>query len=364
MIRLLCIAGARPNFVKIAPLHRAFSAHPGLESRIVHTGQHYDRRMSDLFFEQLGLPEPDLHLGVGSGSHARQTAAVMEALEPVLMEDRPDAVVVVGDVNSTLAAALTAVKLHIPVAHVEAGLRSGDRGMPEEINRLATDAISDLCYVSEPSGMAHLRAEGVPESRIVFAGNVMIDSLVAIREQARVVGQAKAMGLSGPFALVTLHRPATVDQADTLARAVDYLEELAASLPIVMPMHPRTRGCLESHGLLERLQAISGILVASPMGYLEFMSLMLDAALVFTDSGGIQEETTFLGIPCLTMRPSTERPVTVTEGTNELFPLGSTGLTEKARAVLSGRWKAGRIPEGWDGKAAERIAAHLAETLG
>ena len=363
MIRLLCVAGARPNFVKIAPLHRAFMAHPELTSRIAHTGQHYDRRLSGLFFEQLGIPDPDVHLGVGSGSHAQQTAAVMQAIEGELMANRPDALVVVGDVNSTLAAALVAVKLHIPVAHVESGLRSGDRDMPEEINRIATDAISDFCYVTEPAGMTHLAAEGIPAARCYLAGNVMIDSLMAIKPAAVSAGQARKMGLDSPYCLVTLHRPRTVDDPTNLARALGHLEELAGVLTPVLPLHPRTRARLESFGLLPRLEAVPGLILAPPLGYVEFTSLMLSASLVVTDSGGIQEETTAVGIPCLTMRPSTERPVTVDVGTNVLFPVESSGIGALASKALAGSWKKGEIPEGWDGHAAPRVAAHLATAL-
>ncbi|NNE69942.1 MAG: UDP-N-acetylglucosamine 2-epimerase (non-hydrolyzing) [Rhodothermales bacterium] len=364
MIRLLCVAGARPNFVKIAPLHRAFTAHPALSSRIVHTGQHYDRKMSDVFFEQLGIPEPDVHLGVGSGTHAQQTAAVMVAMEAEMVARRPDALLVVGDVNSTLAAALAAVKLHIPVVHVESGLRSGDRGMPEEINRIATDAISDYCFVTERSGMEHLAAEGVPEHKRFMVGNVMIDSLMAIKPRAEAVGQAKAMGLSDPYALVTLHRPATVDDRDNLTRALGHLEELAEVLRPVLPLHPRTRARLEAFGLLERLEALPGIVLAAPMGYVEFTSLMMTSTLVFTDSGGIQEETTALGVPCVTMRPSTERPVTIEVGTNVLFPVERSGLGALARKARDGEWKQGALPEGWDGQAAGRVADILAKELG
>ncbi|MFT5144294.1 MAG: UDP-N-acetylglucosamine 2-epimerase (non-hydrolyzing) [Thalassolituus oleivorans] len=306
-----------------------------------------------------------MHLGVGSGSHAAQTAAVMLAIEPILLSEKPDAIVVVGDVNSTLASALVAAKLHVPVAHVEAGLRSGDRSMPEEINRIATDAISDYCYVSEPSGATHLAAEGVPAEKIIFAGNVMIDSLVAIRDKAAALNQAAVLGLkSGGFALITLHRPQTVDDPVQMARALDHLDDVLKVMPAVMPLHPRTRARLEEFGLAERIAKMPGLLTTLPLGYLEFASLMQDAWLVVTDSGGIQEETTFLGVPCITMRPSTERPVTVTEGTNVIFPVGSVGLPALVEKARSGQWKKGVIPKGWDGAAATRIAAHLAAVLG
>lgn len=362
MIRVLSVVGTRPNFIKAGALHRAFDRHPAIEGVLVHTGQHYDRAMSEVFFEQLGLPEPHHYLGVGGGSHAEQTGRVMIALEPVLREVAPDVVVVVGDVNSTLAAALTAVKLHLPVAHVEAGLRSSDRRMPEEINRIATDAIADRLYVTERSGLDHLRREGIPEDRVVFAGNVMIDSLERFRHRAAASGAVAAFGLERtPYVLMTMHRPATVDHAEPLGRLAETIERVAAHAPVVFPIHPRTRQRLADFGLIGRLDATERLRLAEPVGYLEFLDLMQQAAVVVTDSGGIQEETTALGVPCLTLRPHTERPVTVEVGTNVLLPLDPGAVASHVEDALAGRGKKGELPPLWDGHAAERIADDLVQ---
>ncbi len=360
MIRVLSVVGTRPNFIKVGALHRAFDRHPEIEGVLVHTGQHYDRAMSEVFFEQLELPEPDYYLGIGGGSHAEQTGRVMMALEPVLRDVAPDVVVVVGDVNSTLASALAAVKLHIPVAHVEAGLRSSDRRMPEEINRIATDAIADRLYVTEQSGLDHLRREGIPEDRVVFAGNVMIDSLERFRHRAAATGTVAQFGLEGrPYVLMTMHRPSTVDHAEPLERLAGIIERIAAHAPVVFPIHPRTRQRLADFELLGRLGAVEDLRLAEPVGYLEFLDLMQQAAVVVTDSGGIQEETTALGVPCLTLRPHTERPVTVDVGTNVLLPLDPDAVSSHVEDALAGRWKKGRVPPLWDGHAAERIAEDL-----
>ncbi len=360
MLRVLSIVGTRPNFIKVGALHHAFSRHPQIESVLVHTGQHYDRAMSEVFFEQLRLPEPDRYLGIGSGSHATQTARIMTALEPVLQEEAPDVVVVVGDVNSTLAATLVAVKLHIPVAHIEAGLRSGDRTMPEEINRLATDAIADRLYVTEQSGLDHLQREGVPEDRVVFAGNVMIDSLERFRHEASATGTVAGFGLEHkPYVLMTMHRPATVDHEQPLGRLAETIEGITTHAPVVFPIHPRTRQRLQAFGLLDRLDALDTLHLTEPVGYLEFLDLMQNAAAVVTDSGGVQEETTALGVPCLTLRPNTERPVTVDIGTNVLLPLAPDQITKHMEEALAGQWKQGQVPPLWDGHAAERIAADL-----
>jgi UDP-N-acetylglucosamine 2-epimerase (non-hydrolysing) len=359
-IRILAVAGARPNFMKVAPLLRAFRARPAFRPLLVHTGQHYDAAMSDAFFRDLGIPEPDANLGVGSGSHAVQTAEVLRGIEPLLLEHRPHAVVVVGDVNSTLAATLAAVKLGIPVAHVEAGLRSFDRSMPEEINRIVTDAISHWLFTSEPSGAENLRREGVPEERIHFVGNVMIDTLRAHLPRARRAAPLASLGLeAGGYAVLTLHRPANVDDPARLARLVGVLEELHAELPIVFPVHPRTRASIEKHlgGRSLRLQRIE------PLGYLEFLGLTAEARLVLTDSGGLQEETTVLGVPCLTLRETTERPVTVSEGTNVLVGGDPALIRREAQRILAGGGQRGRIPELWDGLAAERIAEILQRDL-
>jgi UDP-N-acetylglucosamine 2-epimerase (non-hydrolysing) len=358
-MHILSVVGARPNFMKVGPLHRAFSGREGVRSRIVHTGQHYDERMSDVFFRQLGLPEPDVYLGVGSGTHAEQTGRVMMAFETVVRDEQPDLVVVVGDVNSTLAAALVAAKLHVPVAHVEAGLRSGDRRMPEEINRLATDAIADHLFVTEQSGLDHLKREGAPDERVHFVGNVMIDSLVHFREQTSTA-VLDQLGLEGEaYALVTMHRPRNVDDPERLAELVRILEATAERYPVVFPIHPRTQNNLATAGLDERVRALDGVHLLEPVGYLEFLGLMEHAAVVVTDSGGIQEETTFLGVPCLTLRPSTERPVTVDLGTNVLLPLDAERVAERLDDVKAGRFKTGSVPPLWDGRAAERIAEIL-----
>ena len=365
MVRVLCVAGARPNFVKVAALWRAFAAHPALDPRLVHTGQHYDRRLSAVFFEQLGLPEPDHHLSVGSGTHGEQTAAVLVGMERVLAEERPDIVVVVGDVNSTLAAALAATKAHVPVAHVEAGLRSGDRAMPEEINRLATDAICDVLYASEEAAVEALRREGHPPERVVFAGNVMIDTLDRQREAAAATGAAERRGLGrGGYTLVTMHRPATVDDPDRLATLVDVVARAAQGGAVVWPVHPRTRARLDADGLGDRLAEVPDVRLSEPVGYLEFLDLQANAAAVVTDSGGIQEETTVLGVPCLTLRSSTERPATVRYGTNRLLPLDPDAVGAALDEVRAGQWPGGQRPPLWDGRAAERIAADLAERFG
>ncbi len=362
---VLSVVGARPNFMKVGPVHRALQATPGLTSRIVHTGQHYDAKMSDVFFRQLGLPEPDFYLGIGGGSHAENTGRVMIAFEEVVLRERPDLVLVVGDVNSTLAAALVATKLHVPVAHVEAGLRSGDRAMPEEINRICTDAIADLLFVTEQSGLDHLRREGVPDERVHFVGNVMIDSLIHHRAKAASVTLPDELGVErGAYALMTMHRPANVDDRAALEEIVRIVERLAARLPVVFPIHPRTRARLDETGLLGRIRSVEGLTALEPVGYLEFLHLMEHARVVVTDSGGIQEETTFLRVPCLTLRDSTERPVTVEIGTNRLLPLDAVAVETEVARMLGGAWPTGEVPPLWDGHVAERIAAVLAEYLG
>jgi UDP-N-acetylglucosamine 2-epimerase (non-hydrolysing) len=331
-----------------------------LRGTIVHTGQHYDRVMSDLFFEQLGIPEPEIQLGVGSGSHAQQTAEIMKRVEPVLLDRRPAAVLVVGDVNSTIAAALVAVKLGIPVAHVEAGLRSLDRTMPEEINRILTDAISSWLFVTERSGLEHLSSEGVDPHKVHFTGNVMIDTLMRCRERATECEAPKRLGLAPQgYALMTMHRPANVDDAEHLDAMLQPVRELSRGLPVIFPVHPRTRKALDG------LEAIrdSDIRLLEPLGYLEFLGLMADSRLVLTDSGGIQEETTVLGVPCVTLRNNTERPVTVSEGTNILAGTDPDAIRDAIQQALSGSREA-RVPELWDGCAAERIVNILAADLG
>jgi UDP-N-acetylglucosamine 2-epimerase (non-hydrolysing) len=360
MIRVLSVVGTRPNFIKIGALHHAFSAHPAITPRLVHTGQHYDAKMSEVFFDQLELPEPDQYLGIGSGSHAAQTAATMIALETVFLDEHPDVIVVVGDVNSTLAGALVAAKLHLPLVHVEAGLRSFDRQMPEEINRLVTDAVADVLYVTEQSGLDNLRREGVPDAKVSFVGNVMIDSLLRFRPKAAALKTAAGFGLTPKqYVLMTMHRPVNVDDPANLRRLVEIVQAIAAHAPVVFPVHPRTRNRMAAEGHLDALNALDRLHLAEPIGYLEFLSLMMDAGLLVTDSGGIQEETTSLGVPCVTLRDSTERPITITLGTNMLLPLAVDPLVEAVQHALSGRWKQGQTPPFWDGHAAERIAADL-----
>lgn len=359
-IRIVVVAGARPNFMKVAPVLRELRARSAFEPVLVHTGQHYDARMSDAFFRDLGLPEPDVNLGVGSGSHAAQTADVLRGIEPVLIERLPQVVLVVGDVNSTLAATLAAVKLGIPVAHVEAGLRSFDRTMPEEINRILTDSVSEWLFTSEPSGAANLRREGIPDERIHFVGNVMIDTLLAHIDRARNAAPLGALGLrAGAYALLTLHRPSNVDDPRRLANLFAVIEEIHRELPVVFPVHPRTRASIETRlgGRAPQVQLVD------PLGYLEFLGLTASARMVLTDSGGIQEETTALGVPCLTLRDSTERPATVSEGTNQLVGSDPATIRAEARKVLDGNPKRGRVPALWDGRASARIVDVLERAL-
>ncbi|MCH7599667.1 MAG: UDP-N-acetylglucosamine 2-epimerase (non-hydrolyzing) [Myxococcales bacterium] len=352
-IRVLCVAGARPNFMKIAPLMREFGSRDSFESFLVHTGQHYDAKMSDNFFRDLGIPAPDVNLGVGSGTHAEQTGQVLMKLEGVLQAERPDLVVVVGDVNSTLAATLAAVKLHIPVAHVEAGLRSGDRTMPEELNRMMTDVVSSWLFTSEPDGEKNLLREGVDPSRIHFVGNVMIDTLLANLERAKELDTLARLGLvSGEFGLLTLHRPSNVDDPKRLAELFSALEKINERLPIVFPVHPRTASNIRDTlgGRPLKLQ------VVEPQDYLDFLRLMSQAKLVLTDSGGIQEETTVLGTPCFTLRDSTERPITISHGTNTMVGADREVILREVGIALDGNAKSGLIPDLWDGRAAVRIA--------
>jgi len=358
---VVVVAGARPNFMKVAPLLRALHARPHFSPLLVHTGQHYDAAMSDAFFRDLGIPEPDLNLGVGSGSHATQTAEVMKQIEPVLIERRPHALVVVGDVNSTLAATLAAVKIGIPVAHVEAGLRSFDRTMPEEINRILTDAVSTWLFTSEPAGAENLRREGIEPKRIHFVGNVMIDTLRMHLERARAAAPLAKLGLEPQgYAVLTLHRPSNVDDPARLTQLFDVLEAVHEDLPIVFPVHPRTCSAIKT-GLGGRVPRLS---LVEPLGYLAFLGLTSSARLVLTDSGGVQEETTALGVPCLTLRDSTERPVTVIEGTNVLVGIEPGAIRAEVRKILEGNAKRGRVPELWDGNAAGRIASILDHRLG
>lgn len=365
---IICVVGARPNLVKIAPIARALAA-CGLAAPLLHTGQHYDRELDRVFIEQLDIPEPAWHLGVGSGTHAVQTAQVMIGIEPILAERRPAAVLVVGDVNSTLAAALVAAKLLIPLVHVEAGLRSRNRAMPEEINRVLTDQVADVLYTTEREAAANLAAEGIPPEHVVFAGNVMIDTLRHCLPRAvpaaatwMAAAPAERRRAGGRFAVLTLHRPANVDDPAVLGPLLDTLRQVAERLPVIFPMHPRTRAVIERSSLQPRL-AGSGLVTVPPLSYLEMLGLMRDATVVLTDSGGIQEETTALGVPCLTLRAETERPITVTEGTNTVVGTDPARILAAVDAVLRGDTETARIPEGWDGRAAERIAADLQHRL-
>jgi UDP-N-acetylglucosamine 2-epimerase (non-hydrolysing) len=354
-MHVLHVAGARPNFMKVAPVHRALAAR-GTRQTLVHTGQHYDAVMSDDILGELGLPVPDVNLGVGSGSHAEQTAQVMVGIERTLIEKKPDLVLVYGDVNSTMAAAVTAAKLNIPVGHVEAGLRSRDLTMPEEINRLVTDRLASLLFTPSSDADENLLREGTDPASIRLVGNVMIDTLLQLLPAADGETEMRRFNLMNgagpvPYALVTLHRPSNVDEPEMLGRLMSALESVAQRVPVVFPVHPRTRERMARFGI-----AHGRVTLTEPLTYLPFLGLQRHAALVITDSGGIQEETTFLGIPCLTMRENTERPVTVTLGTNQLIGRNTERMKSEARTILSGRAKKGTIPPLWDGKAAERIA--------
>ncbi len=358
MTKVHLIAAARPNFMKVAPLYHALEATSWAKPILVHTGQHYDRNMSDAILRDLRVPEPDFHLGVGSGSHAQQIGGVMIAYEKVCETDRPDWIVVVGDVNSTAACAMVGAKLWIPVVHLEAGLRSRDRRMPEEINRLVTDAIADVLWTPSPDADDNLLAEGVAADKIDCIGNIMIDSFEMLREGIEQAGTATALGLTaGEYAVVTLHRPSNVDAEASLSPIVDALLHAAKSLPVVFVAHPRTIKGLEAFALKEALDAAPGVTLLEPVPYIRFMSLVTGARVVITDSGGLQEETTYLGIPCLTMRENTERPITVTMGTNKLVDAASLG--GNLELVLNGEWPTGQCPPLWDGNTAERAVACL-----
>jgi UDP-N-acetylglucosamine 2-epimerase (non-hydrolysing) len=364
---LMLVVGTRPNFIKIAPIMRALRAADVVDPMLVHTGQHYDAAMNDVLFAELALPDPDVHLGVGSGSHAVQTGRVMQAIEPVIERAAPDLLMVVGDVNSTLAAALVAVKKGVPVAHVEAGLRSFDRTMPEEINRVLTDQISDLLFTTEQEAERNLAREGIPAARVFFVGNVMIDSLLHALPQAvpparlfeRYAPPAFHSRPDGGFAAATLHRPGNVDDPEALRALLSTFGAIAERLPLVVPLHPRTAHAIEQHGLTPLLDA-PALLTVPPQPYLVMLGLLKGARLVLTDSGGIQEETTSLGVPCLTLRDNTERPITVSHGTNRVVGTDPATILAAVDEILEGDGKRGRIPPLWDGRAAERIAGHLA----
>lgn len=353
------IAAARPNFMKVAPLYKALAAESSwCRVRLVHTGQHYDANMSDAFLKELGLPEPDAHLGIGGGSHAQQTGGVMIAYEAECLRAHPDWVVVVGDVNSTVACTLAAKKLGIKVAHLEAGLRSGDRSMPEELNRLATDALADLLWTPSADADENLAREGVSRDRVELVGNIMIDSLEMMKATVQSRRHARSLGLAAKgFGVVTLHRPSNVDDAEQLEKMVKVVIDAGRRLPVVFPVHPRTRKMLEASGLLKRLAEAPGVIITEPMGYTDFMSLIFDCRYALTDSGGIQEETTYLGIPCLTLRENTERPITVIQGTNRL--VRPETVQQHLETILAGKWPKGTVPPLWDGKTASRVARSL-----
>lgn len=354
-VRVTVVSGARPNFMKVAPVVRALRARPRYRVHLLHTGQHYDDDMSLRFFRDLGLERPDTDLEVGSLSHAKQTAAVMERFDDFLDREPTDLLLVVGDVNSTIACALTAVKRGVRVGHVEAGLRSYDREMPEEINRVLTDAISHHLFITEKSADANLRREGIPPERVHFVGNVMVDSLLANRERALGTERVTSRPAGG-YGLVTLHRPSNVDRPADLERMTSILERAAAEIPLVFPLHPRTKERLRRFGLAERLDRTEGIDLLPPQGYLSFLRLLAESKVVLTDSGGIQEETTALGIPCATLRKNTERPITVESGTNTVCGDDGGRVLRVVTDAIAGRGKRGRVPELWDGRAAERIA--------
>jgi UDP-N-acetylglucosamine 2-epimerase (non-hydrolysing) len=345
-MKVLNVVGARPNFMKIAPIVEEMKKERALEGILVHTGQHYSEGMSDIFFRELGIPVPDVHLGVGSGSHAVQTARIMVEFEKVCLEEKPDLVLVVGDVNSTMACAIVAAKLHIPVAHVEAGLRSFDRSMPEEINRVVTDSLTSIYFTTSRDANENLHGDGVDTSKIFFVGNVMIDTLLKHRQTASSIRMHKPER----YALVTLHRPSNVDDRNVLAPIVEALNEISKSIPVLFPIHPRTAKSIQDFGL-----PLNGIRTMDPLGYLEFLHLEANAALVLTDSGGLQEETTILGVPCLTLRHNTERPVTITHGTNIMVGTDKSRILEAFHRVIDGNWRPSGPPELWDGHAAERI---------
>lgn len=363
-LKIINIVGARPNLPKIAPLMREMQRHPEIQPILVHTGQHYDAGLSDIFFRQMGIPAPHVNLEVGSASHAAQTAEVLKRVEPVLLEHQPDLVLVVGDVNSTIAVSLAAVKLGIAVAHVEAGLRSFDRAMPEEINRILTDALADYLFVTEADAIDHLLKEGRPRECIHLVGNVMIDSLRHFLPVAQQSAVGDDLGLKNGagwqrFGVLTLHRPSNVDSTEKLAELLTAINTVASEVPVVFPVHPRTQQRLAQSGIKTHPQ----LKLIPPIGYLDFLCLLSKATLVLTDSGGIQEETTALGVPCLTLRENTERPVTISEGTNQLIGTDPAKIVPAAGAILSGKGKPGRIPPLWDGHAAERIVGILLGSL-
>lgn len=354
MKKILLVVGARPNFMKVAPVYKELKKHPEkIDVRLCHTGQHYDVKMSDVFFQQLGIPEPDYYLGVGSGSHAVQTANIMVEFEKVCHEMKPDVVLVAGDVNSTIACGLVAVKLHIKLGHIEAGLRSFDRTMPEEVNRLLTDAISDYLFVTEKSGLENLKHEGVPDEKIIFTGNCMIDTLVSFLPEVEKAGTSTKLGVEeGKYILLTFHRPANVDTKEFFVSLKEFVAKYGRDHKIVFPIHPRTRTNMVRFGM--QIED-PNLILTEPLGYLEFLNMMRHAKVVVTDSGGVQEETTYLGVPCITVRDNTERPITVEVGTNILAGTDFKNVFSALDDLMAGKVKKGEIPELWDGRAASRV---------
>ncbi len=364
MKKVILVCGARPNFMKVAPVIRAIRKSRELEYFLVHTGQHYDEKMSGAFFEELRIPRPHVDLGVGSGSHAEQTGRIMVEFESVCLRERPDMVVVVGDVNSTMACAIVAKKLCVPVAHIEGGLRSKDMAMPEEINRIVTDSITDIFFTTDPEANKNLLKEGVGEHRIHFAGNVMIDTLVENAARSEDSDILARLGLTPKnYAFLTMHRPSNVDDPRILTGIVEVLEYVAGKIRLVFPAHPRTLSRMESFGLMKRINEMAGLTLTDPLGYLDMLQLNRNAKFALTDSGGLQEETTALGIPCITMRENTERPITVEIGTSELVGSDKEKIRGAVDRILGGDWKKGELPPGWDGKASERIVSEIERFL-
>lgn len=351
------IVGARPNFMKMAPLYKEFAKYPQLfDVKLIHTGQHYDERMSKFFFIDLEMPQPDIYLGVGSGSHGQQTAKILDLYEKEILQNRPDLVIVAGDVNSTIACAMAAVKLHIPVAHLEAGLRSFDRTMPEEINRLLTDVICDYLLTPSLDGNENLLKEGVPENKIYLVGNIMIDSLVQFKEKANKSSILQELNIGGEeYCLITLHRPSNVDTEEGLKTIITAFAEISKKIKLVFPIHPRTQKNIDKFGMRNLVDKIENLILIPPAGYLDFMKLQMNSKFLLTDSGGLQEESTYFGIPCLTLRENTERPITITQGTNKLVKLETEEIIKESLAIIAGEHKTGSIPEKWDGKTSERV---------
>lgn len=362
--KVLSVVGTRPNFIKIAPLIREIRKHQQISHTLVHTGQHYDKPMNKLFFDELKIPNPDINLGVGSASDAAQTAKIMLEFEKILIKKKPDLVIVVGDVNSTLAAAITAKKCGIKVAHVEAGLRSFDMTMPEELNRIVTDHISDFLFTTEESGNVHLINEGIGKNKIHFVGNVMIDTLLSHKEAAKKSKAMQNLNLAkGGYAVLTLHRPSNVDSKDSLEKVFSILEQIQKKIKVIFPAHPRTLKNIEKFSLSQKIKKQKNLVMTGPAGYLDFLCLMSNSKFVITDSGGIQEETTVLGVPCITLRDNTERPVTVEEGTNMLVSTDKDKIIEASKKIINGTDVKGKMPKLWDGKAAERIANILLKSI-